>query len=356
MIVNASMSQPFKEAMFYTPIENKGVVCNLCRHRCKILEGRLGTCGVRYNKGGKLLTLVYEKIIAAHVDPIEKKPLFHVWPGSSSFSVATVGCNFHCDFCQNADISQVKIKASPESEPSPEQIPGEQLSVEQVVEIAEQHHCKSIAYTYTEPTIFYEYAYEAGKLAHRHSILNVFVTNGYLTAEALKEIKPYLDAANVDLKGFNADFYRKKIGAKLEEVLDSLKLMKSLGIWIEVTTLIVPGWNDKEDDLRKVAHFIYAELGEDTPWHISRFFPHYKMMDVEPTPVHIIRKAREIGLETGLRYVYTGNLPGDEGEHTYCYHCNKILIRRYGYTILENHIKEGKCEFCGAVIDGIGLN
>lgn len=340
----------------YDPAKNGRVVCNLCRHYCTILPGRWGICGVRKNIDGKLFTFVYEKAIAVHVDPIEKKPLFHVYPGSSSFSLATVGCNFHCDFCQNSDIAQIHRECSREQEWEEIHVPGEYLPVERAVEAARTHHCRTIAYTYTEPTIFFEYAYEMCKRAVQYDILNVFVTNGYMSSEALEQIRPYLHAANVDLKGFHADFYKKKIGARLENVLESLKLMKQKGIWLEVTTLVVPGYDDDEANLREIATFIHRELGPETPWHISRFFPHHRMRDIPPTSPAVLKRAREIGLETGLRYVYTSNLPGDEGEHTFCYRCGQILIRRWGFQILQNAIKDGNCSYCGAPIDGLGMS
>ncbi|HHM24019.1 MAG TPA: AmmeMemoRadiSam system radical SAM enzyme [Bacteroidetes bacterium] len=342
-----------KEAMLYDPAPQGRVICKLCRHYCNIPPGRWGICNVRKNIDGKLYTFVYERAIAVHIDPIEKKPLFHVYPGSSSFSIATAGCNFHCEFCQNADISQIERPKERDRDPY---IPGEYLPVDRVVQAAREYGCKTIAYTYTEPTIFFEYAYDIAQKATPHGILNVFVTNGYMTEEALDTIQPYLHAANVDLKGFNRDFYKKKIGARLEGVLETLKSLKRRGIWVEVTTLVVPGYDDDEANLREVARFIRDELGPETPWHISRFFPHYKMRDVPPTPTQILQRAREIGLEAGLRYVYTGNVPGDEGENTYCYSCGALLIRRYGFQILQNRIADSKCPECGAVIDGVGMD
>jgi len=340
-----------KEALFYEKLGEDRVQCHLCPHECKISPDRVGICGVRENRAGTLYTLVYGRAIAVHVDPIEKKPLFHLYPGTKSFSIATVGCNFHCDFCQNSDISQVSKKEGRLLE----EISGQPIEPQELVSLALKYDCKTIAYTYTEPTIFFEYAYETAKLAHEKGILNLFITNGYINEEPLRYINPYLDAANVDLKGFNKEFYRHVVGGKLEAVLDSLKLMKKLGIWVEVTTLLVPTHTDSEDGLKKVAQFIREELGPETPWHISRFYPHYKMLDLPPTPLRSIRRAREIGLEAGLRYVYSGNVPGDEGEHTYCYNCGKLLIRRFGFQILENKIEDSKCPYCGANIDGIGM-
>ena len=334
-----------KEALFYEKLDDNLVNCNLCAHRChKIADSKRGICGVRENRGGKLYSLVYGKIIARSIDPIEKKPLFQFLPGSLSYSIATLGCNFRCDNCQNYDISQLpKIRNT---------IIGQDTSPEEIVESAKLNDCKSIAYTYSEPTIFFEYAYDVAKLARKEGLKNVFVTNGYTTPEALKKIGPYLDAANVDLKSFSDDFYRKNCGARLEPVLEAIKLYKKLGIWTEITTLIIPTLNDKEEELRKIAEFI-KDVGEETPWHISQFYPTYKLIDLPRTPVETLRKARQIGLETGLRYVYEGNVLGETGENTYCYNCGKILIHRFGYKIQENSIQNLKCPKCGTKIDGI---
>ncbi|HDN80764.1 MAG TPA: AmmeMemoRadiSam system radical SAM enzyme [Chloroflexi bacterium] len=336
-----------KEARLYEKLGNGKVQCFLCSHRCRIDEGKRGICGVRENQGGTLYTLVYGKAISQAVDPVEKKPLFHFYPGTSAFSIATVGCNFRCDFCQNWEISQM-----PRNEG---RIAGGYVSPEAIVKAAKRYGSRSIAYTYTEPTIFYEYTYDIAVLAHKEGIANVYVTNGYMTPEMLEEFQPYLDAANVDLKAGKDEFYRKYCGARLQPVLESLKKMKEMGIWVEVTTLVIPGLNDSDEELRFIADFISQELGPETPWHVSRFHPHYKMYDRPPTPVSTLHRAREIGLKAGLRYVYEGNVPGSEGENTYCYNCGKLLIRRFGFEILEYRVKEGKCYNCGAPIDGVGL-
>jgi len=336
------------EAYLYEPVEDKKVRCNLCNHRCLIKEGKRGICGVREKRGGILQTLVYGRLIAQHVDPIEKKPLYHVLPGSLSYSIATVGCNFKCRFCQNADIAQFPADRKGI-------IPGDLYRPEDVVSAAERADCRSIAYTYTEPTVFFEFAYDTARLAHEKGILNIFVTNGYMTSEAVHMIQPYLDAANVDLKAFNDDFYKEQCSAKRKHVMDTLELMKSVGIFLEVTTLLIPGLNDDKRELKQLATFIANSLGPETPWHISRFHPTYKLTDRPPTPSESIHKAREIGLEAGLRYVYSGNLPGDEGENTICYSCGEPLIERWGYHISKNVIADGKCPKCSATIDGIGL-
>lgn len=336
-----------KEAMLYEKIGDKKVQCNLCAHRCKINEGKKGICLVRENRDGTLYTLVYGRTISQHVDPIEKKPLFNFYPGTTAYSIATVGCNFKCQFCQNWEISQMVRDEH--------LIMGNESSPELIVENAKKYGSKSIAYTYTEPTIFFEYAYDTAKLAHEVDIKNVFVTNGYMTEEAIKKIEPYLDAANVDLKSFSDDFYRKLCGAKLQPVLDALKLMKKLGIWVEVTTLIIPTLNDSSEELREIAKFIVNELGEGTPWHISRFYPAYNLTDKPPTPIETIHKAREIGLNEGLKYVYEGNVPGSTGENTYCPNCKNLIIERLGYQIINKATKDGKCPYCESRIYGVGL-
>lgn len=338
-----------KEAMFYTKMSDNKVRCDLCPHFCILNSGQTGLCGVRKNIDGTLCSMVYERAIAVHVDPIEKKPLFQVKPGSRSFSVATVGCNFKCKFCQNSSISQIPAAIDVEKT-------GTAIAPEQVVQMALNEKCESIAYTYTEPTIYFEYAYDISALAHEKGLLNVFVSNGYMNPEPLKKISPFLDAANIDLKSFNDDFYKKYIGARLTPVLETMKLMKKLNIWLEVTTLIIPTLNDSNAELQENAKFIAQELGTETPWHISRFYPQYKMSEWEPTPVSTLERARKIGLDAGLKYVYTGNVIGDEGESTFCYNCGKKIIHRYGFRLMGNHITNMKCEYCGTKIDGIGLD
>jgi len=337
------------EAYLYKSLKEEKVQCNLCSHRCIIKNGDRGICGVRENQGGILKTLVYGKIIASNVDPIEKKPLFHVFPGSRSYSIATAGCNFKCKFCQNADISQM---------PSDNNgiIAGESYTPEDVVDEAVKANCKSIAYTYTEPTIYFEFAYDTAKLAHARGIKNVFITNGYMTYEALEMISPYLDAANVDLKAFNENFYKEIVKARLEPVKETLKLMKKLGIFLEVTTLLIPGLNDDSEELKELASFIAGALGRETPWHISAFYPTYKLTDRPPTPVESLVKARKTGINAGLKYVYIGNVTGEDGENTFCYKCGKMLINRVGFSIIKNVLKNGCCPYCGTQIDGIGLD
>ncbi len=335
-----------KEAMFFEKFENNRVRCYLCRHHCIIEDGKKGICRVRENHGGILYSLVYRKLISENIDPIEKKPLYHFYPGTTSFSIATVGCNFKCLNCQNYEISQL-----PKDH---DQIIGKDVAPEVIVDDALRYHCKSISYTYTEPTIFFEYAYEIAKISTTKSLKNVFVTNGYTTREALETIKPYLHAANVDLKSFSDETYKKLCGARLEQVLDCIRSYKEMGIWLEITTLIIPEINDSESELRQIAEFIKS-VGSEIPWHVSRFYPKYRLIEKPPTPVDVLVMAREIGMEAGLRYVYEGNVPGDGGENTYCYKCKKVLIKRYGYQIIENNIVNSMCSACNTTIDGIGL-
>ncbi len=341
-----------REAMLYEKLENRRVRCNLCAHRCIIPDGARGICQVRENQGGVLYSLVYGRLISQAIDPIEKKPLFHFHPGTDALSVATVGCNFRCTFCQNSSISQLPRDHHV--------IEGTSVRPEEVVQTAQHYRCRSIAYTYTEPTIFFEYTYDIAKLAHEAGILNVYVSNGYMTEEALDLLAPrdgerLLDAANVDLKAFTDEFYRKQCGARLRPVLESLVHFKERGVWLEVTTLVIPTLNDSDEELRQIAEFIASELGPETPWHVSRFHPTYRLLDKPSTPAATLRRARAIGLESGLHYVYVGNLPGDEGETTYCPHCGEAVIRRSGFSIVSMNLRDGKCAACGAVIAGVGL-
>jgi len=334
-----------REAMFYDKMEGNKVRCGLCRFRCLIADGGRGICGVRENQSGTLYTLVYGRAVAEHVDPIEKKPLFHFMPGSRSFSIATVGCNFRCLHCQNYSISQP-------SEGKSLRITGSDLPPAIIVEKALANRCSSISYTYTEPTIFFEYAYDTAVLAHEAGLKNVFVTNGYITTEALAHIRPYLDAANIDLKGFSDRFYREVVHAMLTEVLSSIVEYKRAGIWIELTTLIIPGWNDSDEELKGIARFIADQVGVDTPWHVSQFYPTFKLTDRPRTPVETLRRARQIGLDAGLRYVYEGNVPGEGGESTYCPGCGELVIQRVGYAITGNLLRDGICPHCESAVDG----
>lgn len=333
-----------REALLYEKMAGSRVLCCLCAHRCNIQPNRRGLCGVRENRDGVLYSLVFGTLIAEHVDPIEKKPFFHVHPGSRSYSVATAGCNFTCVFCQNHEISQMPRSTL--------MIMGEEVPPAMIVEGAKKNNCQTIAYTYTEPTVYLETALETAKIACREGLKNLFVTNGFMTPEALDSMSPYLAAANVDLKSFRDEFYKKQCGARLDPVLDSLKKMKDLGIWLEITTLLIPGLNDSAHELKEIAFFI-RELGPETPWHISRFHPQFKMLDVAPTSVSSLRRACAIGKEAGLHHVYSGNVPGDEGENTYCSNCQKLLIRRYGYRIIDHFLSGRQCSSCGQKLQGL---
>ncbi|MHA1712518.1 MAG: AmmeMemoRadiSam system radical SAM enzyme [Candidatus Ranarchaeia archaeon] len=335
------------EALFYKKNEDQSVTCQLCRHHCRIQVGQRGICAVRENRDGRLYSLVYGRLIAQHVDPIEKKPLYHVLPGTRSYSIATVGCNFRCKNCQNADISQ----AAREHPGQP--IPGtrEEIPADRIVEAAKAAACHSIAYTYTEPTIFFEYALEVAKKAHAQGLKNVFVTNGYISEDPLREIAPVLDAANIDLKGFTEDFYHKICAARLDETLNSIRLYYKLGIWIEITTLVIPGLNDSDDELRGIAEFIHG-ISPDIPWHVSRFHPDYQMVDRGVTPVETLLRAQEISREVGLNYVYVGNVLG-LGETTVCPNCAEILVQRRGFAMGEHRLINGRCPRCHSFIPGI---
>jgi len=335
------------EAVLYDKQAHKlSVKCRLCNHRCLIPEGKRGICGVRENQSGILKTLVYGKLVAQHVDPIEKKPLFHFLPGTLSYSIATAGCNFKCDFCQNADISQMPSDRGG-------MILGKNSTPKDVVDAALGSQCASISYTYTEPTVFFEFAFDTARLAHEKGLKNVFVSNGYMTLEALDRIRPHLDAANVDLKAFRDSFYKKHCGAKLEPVKETLIHMKSLGILVEVTTLLIPELNDDSAELKELAAFLAESLGTDTPWHISRFHPTYRLMDRPVTPMQTLKNARLIGTEAGLKYVYMGNVPGEDGEKTFCPACKTLLIDRWGFFVKKNVIVAGRCPRCGAAIEGV---
>ena len=322
--------------------------CNLCRFHCVIAAGRRGRCGVRENREGALYTLVYGQSIAENVDPIEKKPLYHFHPGSKSLSIATVGCNFRCLHCQNYQISQWPHEHST--------IPGTLLSPQQVVQHAVASGSASIAYTYTEPTIFFEYAYDTALEAREAGIKNVFVTNGYTTTAALEAIAPYLDAANVDLKGFSDKAYRQVTGASLDGVLDCLRDYRRLGIWLEVTTLVIPGHNDSEKELRQIAAFIADELGRDVPWHISAFYPTYKMLDRPPTSTSTLYLARDLGRQAGLEYIYLGNVSDATSGDTTCPGCGQTVIRRGRLQFLGTELTDNCCNFCRHQIPGVALS
>lgn len=335
------------EARFYQVLDadKKQVRCHLCPHRCTINNTKRGICQVRENRDGTLYSLNYGRLISENIDPIEKKPIFHQLPGSLSYSIATVGCNFRCKHCQNYEISQYPRLYGGD-------IPGTIRQPAEVVEAARRKGCQSISYTYVEPTIFYEFAFDTAKLAHAAGIKNIFVSNGYTGPEATRELAPILAANNIDLKAFTDKFYKEVCGAKLRPVLDTITLMKELGVWVEVTTLIIPGWNDSDDELKDIAAFVHG-ISPEIPWHVTRFWPTYQMTDRQPTPHETLRRAREIGLEAGLQFVYVGNIPDGTGEHTYCPGCGKPVIERSGFSITSSRLEHGHCPACKAKVAGI---
>ena len=329
-----------KRVYLYKKLAEGKVQCQNCAHYCQILSGKRGICGVRENQDGKLYALNYGKIIALNIDPIEKKPFYHFLPGTYSLSIATVGCNFKCFSCQNWDISQMPNLAG--------RIEGQEISPEGIVKTCLKNKLPSISYTYTEPAVFSEFALDTMKLAKKQGLKNNWVSNGFWSKELFDEIAPYLDAANVDLKGFTDDFYVKYCGGRLQPVLDTLKRLKNKKIWTEVTTLVIPTLNDSEEIFKNIAKFIKSELGSETPWHITQFSGaiSWKLQDLPETPVETLEKAYNIGKEVGLRYVYTGNVPGIPSEDTFCPKCNTLSIDRTGY-IISRYDKQGKCPKCG---------
>ncbi len=335
------------KTLVYKTLENQMVRCGICNHFCRIEDGKHGICGVRENRSGVLESLVYPKVIGRSIDPIEKKPLYHVKPGSFSYSVATVGCNFKCDFCQNSDIAQVPSENG-------RLIRGVDIPPDEIVTQALRGGCDSIAYTYTEPTVYFELAFETAKLAQEQGLLNVFVTNGYMSREVLEIIAPYLDAANVDLKSFSDKFYRKYCKASIEPVKENLRLMKSLGVVVEVTTLLIPGLNDSNEELVGIAGFIANELGPETPWHISRFHPAYRMTEPGRTPSETLMRAFQTGKDAGLYHVYVGNAPEIGRENTFCHSCGAALVKRHAYEVeVEVSFRTGKCPSCGTRLYGL---
>jgi len=344
------MDHSLHEAMYYTQLPEGAVRCDLCAHGCRIDDGRRGLCGVRENRGGVLFSLVYGALVSQHIDPIEKKPLFHFLPGTHSYSIATVGCNFHCRHCQNSDISQFPHLHGG-------QVTGHLTTPAEVVAAAVASGCRSISYTYVEPTIFFEFARDTALLAHEAGLANVFVSNGYTSKVATADAVCWLDANNIDLKSFNDAWYRRVCGGKLQPVLDTIMRMKDAGVWLEVTTLVIPGENDSEAELAAIAGFI-ASVDRDIPWHVSRFHPAYRMLDHAPTPPATLLSAREIGLAAGLHHVYVGNLPGQGHEDTLCPGCGVALIVRRGFRLLRHDIQvekdgRGRCCHCGSAVSGV---
>ena len=332
-----------KLSPYFTSLEGGEIQCELCPHRCRVAKGKRGICRVRENRDGKYYSLVYGNPCAVHLDPIEKKPFFHVLPSTTSFSLATAGCNFQCKFCQNWEISQV----------SPEDVYSFEVPPELMVNRAKEIGARSVAYTYVEPTIFYEYMSDIGILVKKAGLLNVYHSNGFINPGPLKNLCKVLDAADIDLKGFTENFYRELCSGELTPVLETLKTLKQEKVHVEITNLVIPTKNDEMPVIKEMCLWIKKELGADTPIHFSRFYPLYKLKTLPATPVSTLEKARAVASSAGLEYVYVGNVPGHEGENTFCPKCKKMIIQRTGYMVGEINVKAGKCKYCGKPIPGI---
>ncbi len=333
-----------KEALFYEPLAQKKTACGLCGHGCVLGAKESGFCRIRRNVGGRLYAETYARPCAVHIDPIEKKPFFHVRPGTTAYSLATAGCNLRCLFCQNWEISQAR----------PQDVESIELLPETAARQAFRNGCSSMAYTYSEPTVFYEYTLDCSAAAKKYPLINVMHSNGFLNPDPLRRLGKNLTAVNIDLKGFTQDYYGRVCQARLAQVLRNLVIIKKeLGLWLELTNLMIPTLNDNPADIEKMSGWIRKNLGPDVPLHFSRFFPMYKLTTLPPTPVSTLEKAREIALNAGLHFVYIGNVPGNPGENTYCFNCKKTLIRRNGYIILENRLSAGKCPYCSTPIAGV---
>lgn len=331
------------EARYYEKLDHERVKCLLCPRKCVIDNLETGYCGVRVNWNGTYYTLVHSRPVSLHNDPIEKKPLFHFLPGTNAFSIATVGCNVNCRFCQNWEISQVR----------PEQVPGYNAPPAAIVGSAESYGSASIAYTYTEPVVFTEYMYDCAELGRLRGVRSVMITNGYIMKEPMEDLCGVLDAVKIDLKAFTQEFYTEMVAGELQPVLDTLVLLRRNNMWTEIVYLVIPGKNDAPDEIKLMAKWIMDELGSEVPVHFSRYYPQYLVKNIPPTPVSTLKRCHEICREAGLHYVYIGNVPGDPAESTYCPHCGKKVIKRRGYSILENNLHRGKCGSCGKEIAGV---
>jgi pyruvate formate lyase activating enzyme len=340
---SADIPDIYKKIALFQDETARGIMCRICPNECVLKEGEISKCNNRRVYKSKLYTMAFGNPCSVNVDPVEKKPLYHFLPGSRAFSIATAGCNLVCLNCQNWSISQT----------SPDKTRNYDLLPEQVVEECISNKCSSIAYTYSEPTTFYEYAYETATLARKAGIKNIIKSNGYINEEPLKKLCSVIDGANIDLKAFTESTYLKLTGGKLQPVLNSLKVYKAMGIWLEITNLVVPSWTDNLDEIRKMCAWLADNGFTDTPLHFSRFYPLYKLEQLPPTPVDLLTKAAGIAAEAGLKYVYIGNVPGNETADTKCPSCNKVVVKRQGYRILSNNITNGKCQSCGKKVDGI---
>ena len=336
-------AEPSRALYCHVPHQGRYVRCDLCPHRCVLAEGERGLCRVRENRGGKLYTFVYGNPCAIHVDPIEKKPFYHFLPGTVALSLATAGCNLRCQYCQNHTISQH----------TPEQTQNYDAPPLAIVEATRQQGAPSIAYTYSEPMIFYEYMLDTARLARRAGLRNTVISAGYVNPDPLRELCQAVDAIKIDLKGNNPDFYREVCGGTLEPVLDTIRIIQEMGVWLEIVNLVVPTLNDDTDELRALIHWLVENLGPDVPLHFSRFQPNYQLTNLPPTPVETLEEARRLALTAGLHYVYLGNVPGHEGNHTYCPACGQMIVRRSGMATQSMHIVEGRCGFCSEAIPGV---
>ena len=335
--------EPEMEARYYEKLPNRKIKCTLCPRSCIIDDLERGYCGVRENRQGAYYTLVYGKPCTIHVDPIEKKPLFHFLPASSALSLATVGCNVFCKFCQNWEISQSR----------PEQVSAMRVSPDEMALRAIQQNCHVVAFTYSEPVVFAEYMYDVAAVAKKSEIRSVMISNGFIQKQPMRDLCTVLDGVKIDLKAFTERFYRELVSGELKPVLDTLVLLRQEKIWFEIVYLVIPGENDDRNELASLSRWIRSELGEDVPLHFTRFYPQYRMTNLPPTPIKTLQEARNIALDAGVHYVYTGNVPGDKGENTYCPACGKLLIRRLGYTVVENNLKSSSCPACQKIIAGV---
>jgi pyruvate formate lyase activating enzyme len=332
-----------REAMFWEELPDKKVKCVLCPRECEVADVERGYCGVRENQGGRYQTLVYGAVCSANVDPIEKKPLFHYLPGTAAMSIATAGCNIECKFCQNWQISQFR----------PEQIDSILLTPERLVEVCKRELAPTIAHTYSEPVVFYEYMHDVAKLSRRHGVGNVMISNGYIQEEPLRELCRHITGVKIDLKAFSESFYKEQCNGELAPVLKTLELLKEIGIWFEIVVLVIPTLNDSAEEIREMSRWVVEHLGPDVPMHFSRFHPTYRVTNLPRTPIATVENCRRLAMEAGVHYVYAGNVPMHPGENTYCHHCNETLIERAGYRIINNAIANGKCPHCQTTIPGI---
>jgi pyruvate formate lyase activating enzyme len=336
-------AQFIKEAKFFDKQPYRKIKCKLCPRECVIDDRERGYCGARENRGGTYYTLVHSRVVTAHIDPIEKKPFFHFLPGTVAFSIATAGCNVNCKMCQNWDISQVR----------PEQVRSSYAPPERVAELAAQNKCPIIAYTYSEPVIFYEYMADCADAGHRLGVKSVVVTGGYIQQEPLQKLCRQVDAIKVDLKAYSEKFYKEVVNGEMKPVLDCIVTIRKHGVWNEIVYLVIPTLNDSDPEFKALAKWVKSELGPDVPLHFSRFHPEYLLKNLPPTPVETLERAKAIADAEGLHYVYIGNVPGHPAENTYCPKCHKIVVERTGYTVGTVHIHNGKCQYCQQAIPGV---